>query len=178
MDIVKVHDKSFGLSITSEDILTRVSEIADKINYDFKGRSPVFIVVLNGAFIFASDLLKRVTLNCHISFVKISSYDGLKPSENLRKTIGLIESVKDKEVIIIEDIVDSGNTMEYLINDLSYLQPTSIKIASFFFKPDSFNKDFKIDYIGFQIPPDFVVGYGLDYNGFGRNLPDIYSLIK
>jgi len=150
--------------------------IATEINRDYNGSSPVFVAVLNGSFMFAADLLKLIKLPCSISFTKLSSYQGTESTEKVQTLIGINEDITAKKIIILEDIIDTGITLNSFMNSLKKHQPAEIKIATLLFKPDAFKKDFKIDYIGMHIPNDFIVGYGLDYNGFGRNLPDIYKL--
>ena len=178
MKTVKVHDKEFSEFINSEKIENAVSEIAEKINTDLKGKNPLFLVVLNGAFIFASDLLKKVTIPCEISFVKLSSYIGTKTTSVVRELIGLDEVLTGRTVVIIEDIIDTGITMGVTTEKLKKLEADEVYIATLLFKPDAFKMNYDIDYIGMKIPNDFIVGYGLDYNGHGRNLPDIYKIIE
>jgi hypoxanthine phosphoribosyltransferase len=151
--------------------------MAASINLDFEGKEVVFVGILNGAFMFAADLFKRIDIKARITFIKLASYAGTSSSGNIRELIGWNEELKDKHVIIIEDIVDTGETLEYTVNNLIIRNVTDIKIAALLLKPDSYRKNIRIDYVGFKIPNDFVVGYGLDYNGFGRNLPSVYSLI-
>lgn len=178
METLKIHDKKFTESINNKDIQSAVEKMATDINADFKNKDVVFIAVLNGSFMFASDLLKLVKLNCRVSFIKVASYEGTESTGNLKQLIGLNEILRDKIVIIIEDIVDSGHTLNLLLSQLREHEPSEIKIVSLLFKPDAFEYSFKLDYIGFRIPKQFVVGYGLDYDGFGRNLPSIYTLIE
>lgn len=177
MKQIKIHDKSFGISISSESIQDRVSIIAQQLNKEYAEDTPLFIVVLNGAFVFAADLFKRLTIECEISFVKISSYQGMESTGILNELIGLSENIHCRKIVIIEDIIDSGNTIEKMINELIKEKPAEVKVATMLFKPEAFKKTYSIDYIGFEIPNDFVVGYGLDYDGLGRNLPDIYKTI-
>jgi len=177
MDIVKVFDKTFRLSIPERDILDAVDRIAGNLNRDFHGKDPLFIAVLNGAFIFASDLFKRLDFPCSISFVKLASYEGSESSGLVKKIIGLNESIQGREVVVIEDIIDTGISMKSMIRQLEELGPENIHIASLLFKPDAFQEDFTIDYIGLNIPNDFIVGYGLDYNGYGRNLKGIFTIV-
>jgi len=153
-----------------------VAKMAANLDRDYFGKDPLFLAVLNGAFIFASDLFKMIQMPANISFIKLASYSGTKTTGNVSKLIGLSESITDRHVIILEDIIDTGISMEFVLNGLKDEQPASLKIASLLFKPDAFKGAYKIDYIGLSIPNDFIVGYGLDYNGFGRNLKDIYSL--
>lgn len=178
MKTVKVHDKEFSEFISSKKIEEAVAEIAEKINTDLKGKNPLFLVVLNGAFIFASDLLKKVTIPCEISFVKLSSYIGTKTTSVVRELIGLDEVLTGRTVVIIEDIIDTGITMGVTTEKLKKLQAEEVFIATLLFKPDAFKMNYDIDYIGIKIPNDFIVGYGLDYDGHGRNLPDIYKIIE
>ncbi len=178
MKTIKVHDKEFSEFISSEKIEKAVAEIAAKINIDLKGKNPLFLVVLNGAFIFASDLLKKVTIPCEISFVKLSSYIGTKTTSVVRELIGLDEVLTGRTVVIIEDIIDTGITMGVTTEKLKKLQADEVFIATLLFKPDAFKMNYDIDYIGIKIPNDFIVGYGLDYDGHGRNLPDIYKIIE
>jgi hypoxanthine phosphoribosyltransferase len=177
MKTIQVKDKKFGLSISHKKIEKAVSQIASQINKDMVGKVPLFLVVLNGAFIFASDLLKKMKIDNEISFVKLSSYAGTQTTSVVRELIGLDEVVKERTVIVVEDIIDTGITMDHIINTLLKLEAAEVKVASLLFKPNAFKKDFKIDYIGIEIANDFIVGFGLDYDGFGRNYPDIYKVI-
>ena len=156
----------------------QIERIADEINSDLKDKAVVFVVILNGAFMFASDLYKLITLDSRISFLKLASYQGTTSSGQVKQLIGLNESLKDKTVVVVEDIVDTGHTLNSIIKQLKGFDPNDIKIASLLFKPDSFQYKYKIDYLGFSIPNDFIVGYGLDYDGFGRNLDSIYTIIN
>lgn len=178
MEKVKVRDKEFSLFLTAEDIDKAVEQVAEMINIDMKDRDPLFLCVLNGAFIFASDLLKKVEVDCEISFVKLSSYVGTKTTNTVRELIGLDQVLKDRTVVVIEDIIDTGITMDYTLGKLRSLGAMDVRIASLLFKPEAFKKDFPIDYVGIVIPNEFIVGYGLDYDGHGRNLPDIYKIIE
>ena len=177
MKKVKVRDKEFSLFLTAEEIDKAVKKVADMINTDMMGRDPLFLCVLNGAFIFASDLLKKVEVDCEISFVKLSSYVGTQTTNSVRELIGLDQVVADRTVVIVEDIIDTGITMAYTLDKLRKLGASDVKIATLLFKPEAFKKDYPIDYVGLVIPNEFIVGYGLDYDGHGRNLPDIYKII-
>jgi hypoxanthine phosphoribosyltransferase len=177
MQTVTLKDKSFALNISSDEIQKTVDRLAAELNRDVKDSVPLFLVILNGSFMFAADLLKKIEFPCEISFVKLSSYSGDHTTGNVKKLIGLNEVLKGRDVIILEDIIDSGITMSHMFEQLECLSPASVKIVSFLFKPQAFQKDFKIDYIGISIPNDFIVGYGLDYDGLGRNLKDIYKVI-
>ncbi|MBW6491527.1 MAG: hypoxanthine phosphoribosyltransferase [Lentimicrobium sp.] len=174
---IKVRDKEFGIYLTAEQIDKAVSNVAKALNHDLKGKVPLFMVVLNGAFMFASDLLKKIELDNNISFVKLSSYSGTRSSQVVRELIGINEVVKGRTVVIIEDIIDTGLTMKRMLEILNQQEAAEVKIAALVFKPGAFKADYDIDYIGIEIPNDFILGYGLDYDGFGRNLPDIYKII-
>lgn len=176
MQRVTLKDKSFVPYITSDKILESVKEVAKKINADMANENPLFLVVLNGSFMFAADLLKEVTIPCEISFIKLASYHGTSSTGTVTEMIGLTEEVKGRTVIVIEDIVDTGVTIEKLVLLLTKKEVKQIKIASFLLKPEAYKKSTKIDYVGMEIPNDFVVGYGLDYDGLGRNMKDIYVL--
>lgn len=178
MNSIQVHDKVFVKSINSDQIEQAVKEIAEKVNTALSGKNPLFLIVLNGAFMFASDLLKRITIPCQISFVKLSSYIGTRTTSAVRELIGLDEVLTGRTVVIIEDIIDTGITMGVTIEKLKKLEAAEVFIATLLFKPDSFQMNFDIDFIGIRIPNDFIVGYGLDYNGQGRNYPDIYKIIE
>lgn len=175
---INVLDKKFKVSITSEDIQDSIRKIALQMNEDLKGKDPLFIVILNGAFIFASDLIKQVNVDCRISFLKMASYHGTASTGKIRDLIGIDEDLKGKNLVIVEDIVDTGFTLEHIIDILEKHSPAEIKIATLLFKPNAYKKKIKLDYVGIEIPNDFIVGYGLDYNGYARNTKDIYVLDK
>jgi len=178
MDTIKVNDKDFEISIDATAIDSAVQKIADAINRDYEGKNPLFLAVLNGSFIFAADLIRKITIPCQISFVKLSSYSGTTSTENVKELIGLSEDIKGRHLIIVEDIVDTGLTLDKFLSDLEKFEPASVKLACFTFKKEAFKKSFRIDYLGITIPNEFIVGYGLDYDGYGRNLPDIYKIVK
>jgi hypoxanthine phosphoribosyltransferase len=178
MTKVQVRELVFEKFIGREEIDIAVQKVADAINHDYAGKNPLLLAILNGAFIFASDLMRKITVPCEISFVKFASYSGTSTTSNVKELIGVDEDLKDRHVIIIEDIVDTGITMDKLLHDVNGRKPAGVKVACFCFKPEAFRKDFTIDYIGMEIPNDFIVGYGLDYDGYGRNLPDIYKIVK
>jgi hypoxanthine phosphoribosyltransferase len=171
-------DKKFRELITGDEIKKRVDELAEQINRDFEGKEVVFLGILNGAFLFAADLFKRIKLKARISFVKLASYEGTKSSGSVKELIGWNEDIKGMQIIIIEDIVDTGHTLELIIGELKVRKVGGIKTVTLLFKPGAYTKKLPIDYIGFKIPNDFVVGYGLDYDGFGRNLPSVYTLVN
>ncbi len=176
--LVKLHDRTFRIYKSETEILSAVRDIASRINEDYIGRRPLIVPVLNGSFIFASDLIKELRLDCELSFIKVSSYNGVNTTGRPVTLIGLSEPVEGRHVIIIEDIVDTGNTLAKALPVFRSKNPASIKIASLLLKPLALgenNPDIKIDYAGMEIPNEFIVGYGLDYNGLGRNLRDIYQ---
>lgn len=174
MKIVKVLDKKFVLSIKEEDILGRIKTLAEKMNEDLRGEEVVFLGILNGCFMFASDLFKQIDFSCSITFLKLASYNGTNSTGKVKELIGVNENIKDKTMVILEDIIDTGNTLAFIIEELKKYEPKRIVTATFLHKPDIYKKNIPIEYIGFQIPNEFVLGYGMDYNGFGRNLKEIY----
>lgn len=176
MSSVVIHGHTFKIKISSSEILNAVGELAEQINKDLDGKRPLFLSVLNGSFMFASDLMKKVNIECEISFVKVASYEGTSSTGKVKQLIGLNEDIKGRTVVIIEDIVDTGNTIENVWEQLKALGVTEIKIATLLFKPDAYTKTVPIEYAAIVIPNDFIVGYGLDYKGLGRNLEDIYVL--
>lgn len=175
MKTVTYEDKKFKLSHTADEINTCVKQMAGKINADFKDKNPLFIVVLNGAFVFAADLLRQINIKCEVSFVKLSSYEGMHSTGKVKEVIGMRADIKGRTVVVIEDIVDSGNTIQQILWDLQEHLPKEIAIAALFIKKDNYSKSFSIDYTGFEISREFIVGYGLDYKNLGRNLPDVYK---
>lgn len=172
---VQVRDLVFSRFIGSEEIREKVLSLSSQINEDMKGKEPVFIPVLNGSFIFAADLIRGIDIPCEVSFVKMASYQGLQTAGTIKEVVGLQVDIFDRHVVVIEDIVDTGLTMKHLMDSFSRLKPASISIATLFLKPDSLKVELKLSYVGFRIPNKFIVGYGLDYNGQGRNLADIYQ---
>jgi hypoxanthine phosphoribosyltransferase len=179
MTQITLYDKIFSKYISSQEILNAVKDIAEHINNDMENEDlPVFLSILNGAFMFTSDLMKHIKFNCLLSFVKLSSYDGLSSKGTIKELIGLNYDLTGKTVIILEDIVDTGITIEHLINTILTHKPKQLKIATMLFKPEAYRKDVKLDYTGIRVPNEFIVGYGLDYNGLGRNYPEIYKLVK
>ncbi|MCB0805119.1 MAG: hypoxanthine phosphoribosyltransferase [Bacteroidales bacterium] len=177
MKTVRVLDKDFTLFIESDKIQETITSLAEKMNNDLKDKNPLFLVVLNGAFMFAADLFKNLTIPCEITFVKLSSYIGTQTTSVVRELIGLDEVLTDRTVVIVEDIIDTGITMGVTTEKLRKLNAKDVRIATLLFKPDAFRMNYEINYIGLSIPNDFIVGYGLDYDGFGRNLPHIYKIL-
>lgn len=177
MSVIKVHDKTFEIYLSEEIILKRVKEIAAGINKDYAGKRPLFIAILNGSFMFASDLFKQLNIEAELCFIKLASYKGMKSTGNVITSIGLEVDLFNKEVIIVEDIVDTGKTLHNFLPKLLHQQPASLKIATLLHKPEATEYPLQLDYVGFEIPNKFVVGYGLDYDGLGRNLKEIYQLV-
>lgn len=177
MDVVKVKDKEFKLLLSEAKIKESIKKIANKINSDLEGKNPLFLAVLNGSFMFAADLMKEITIPCEICFVKLASYQGMESGGKVKEVFGLTERIDGRTVVIVEDIVDSGRTMQQLLASLSSRNPAEIRIATFLFKPESLQCDLELDYVAFEIPNDFVVGYGLDYDGYGRNFGEVFSLV-
>jgi len=171
-------DKKFREMIPGDKISKRIDELARDMNKDYAGKEVVFLGILNGAFLFAAELFKRIDLRAQISFVKLASYEGTKSSGSVKELIGWNEDIRNKQVVVIEDIVDTGHTLELIIGELKVRKVAGIKVATLLFKPNAYTKKIPVDYIGFEIPNDFVVGFGLDYDGYGRNLPSVYTLIK
>jgi hypoxanthine phosphoribosyltransferase len=178
MEIIKVHDKTFSVSLPEARILKRVREIATEINENCKFKNPLFLAVLNGSFMFTSDLMKEVNIDCELQFIKMKSYTGMHSTEQIQTLIGPTMAVSGRTVIVIEDIVDTGNTIKELVNQLHSLNPNEVKICSLLLNPDKYDGSIPVDYVGFEIPDDFVIGYGLDYDGLGRNLKQIYTVTE
>lgn len=171
-----MHDKTFVKSISEKDIAKRVKEIAEQINGDFKFKNPLFLAVLNGSFMFTSDLMKEINIDCELQFVKMQSYTGMHSTAKVKMLMGPTRVVSGRSVIVIEDIVDTGSTISEVVNQLHGLNPNEVKICSLLLKPKKYHGEVPIDYVGFEIPDDFVVGYGLDYDGLGRNLKQVYTV--
>lgn len=176
MATIKIKDLSFKPYISEQELQQLIKNVAQKINHEYKGKSPLFLGVLNGSFMFMGDLMKSIELECSVSFVKLASYEGTESKGTVNQLIGLNESLDGKDVIIVEDIVDTGNTLEKLYQIIEEKNPKSLKIATLLYKPEAYKKDFNIDFVAKEIPNNFVVGYGLDYDGYGRNLSSIYVL--
>jgi hypoxanthine phosphoribosyltransferase len=176
MSRIVIADKEFDLYLPSEKIQQQIEIMANRMNNELKSQNVIFIGVLNGAFMFAADLLKRIHLNVQISFMKVSSYRGTASGMDIKRLIGLNDELKGKTVVILEDIIDSGKTIADILYQLKGFRPSEIQIAALLFKTESYKGSLNIDYVGFEIPDRFVVGYGLDYCGFGRNLRNIYMV--
>ena len=175
--IVQVRDKYFEPFIPEERIQQEVSRIARQMNEELADKDPIFLGILNGAFMFASDLYKQITFPCQITFLKLTSYSGTKSTGTVKQLIGINFDLKDRVVVVLEDIVDTGITLETIIRQLSGYEPAEIRVATFLHKPDSTILDVKLDYLGIEIPNNFILGYGLDYDGYGRNFKEIYQLV-
>ncbi len=174
MSIVKIKDRTFKTFIPETEILKQVKAVADNISKDMDGKNPLLLAVLNGSFVFAADLMRYITIPCEISFVKLASYQGITSSGVIEEVIGLNEDLNGRTVIIVEDIVDTGATMQRMLQTLGTRHPASIHICSLLVKPDKLKVPLNIEYVAMKIPNDFIVGYGLDYDQHGRNLRDIY----
>ena len=178
MNRIKIHDKYFEPFIPADQLDEVVQTLADKLNLRLAGKTPLFVSILNGSFIFAADLLKKINLSCEISFVKMASYSGTSSTENVRELIGFDENLAGKTVVILEDIVDSGITLKKILETLKQSGAAEVIVVALLLKPEAFRMDFEIDYIGMKIPNDFIVGYGMDYDRLGRNLKDIYRIVE
>lgn len=176
MSTVKVHDKHFEVYLSANTIQERIREMAAMINRDYAGKKPLFIAILNGSFMFAADLFRHLTIDAELCFIKLASYKGLKSSGNVVTSIGLEDDLFGKDVVIVEDIVDTGKTLYHFLPKLEHQQPKTMKIATLLHKKEATEYPLNLDYVGFEIPNKFVVGYGLDYDGLGRNLKEIYQL--
>ncbi|MDB5193615.1 MAG: hypoxanthine-guanine phosphoribosyltransferase [Segetibacter sp.] len=176
MATVKVHEKVFVPYLSSEEIIAKVKELAEILNKDYAGKKPLFIAVLNGSFMFAADLFKYLTIDAEICFIKLASYKGTKSTGHVITAIGLDTDITGREIIILEDIIDTGKTINQFLPQLYNQQPASLKIAVLLHKPEATIFPVPIDYICFTIPNKFVLGYGLDYDGLGRNLAQLYQL--
>jgi len=178
MNTIQILDKKFTLSIPDTEIQEAVRKVAEEMNRDLADKNPLFICVLNGAFMFAGDLMKIVDVPCEITFIKLSSYEGLYTTGTVKEIIGLNESVVGRNVVVVEDIVDTGITMERILSSLRAKGASEIRVATFLQKPEALQRDITVDYVAMKIPNDFIVGYGLDYDGYGRNLKDIYTVVE
>ena len=177
MSRVKILDKTFETSIPEAVIKSKIQAVADRINRDYEDKNPLLLAVLNGAFIFASDLMRCLTIPCEISFVKLASYQGTMSTGKIKEVMGINESLSGRTVIILEDIVESGLTIRQMIDSLGTRNPASVHVCTLFFKPEKLKEDIKLDYVAFEIPNDFILGYGLDYDQQGRGLKDLYTLV-
>lgn len=173
---MKIKDKEFEILISSDQIEKRVKEIAQQINEAYRDKDPIFLAILNGSFMFASDLMKEITIPSRISFIKVASYYHTASTGEVKKLIGLHEDITQRNVIIIEDIVDTGFTLEKTMEEVGTANPSSVEVATVLLKPEALQREVDLKYVGFEIPNEFVIGYGLDYDGYGRNYRDIYQI--
>ena len=178
MGIIRVHDKDFEPYLTADEIQRKIQDLGQQLNKDYEGKRPLFIAILNGAFMFASDLFKELTIDAEICFIKLASYKGTKSTGHIITAIGLDIDLYGRDVIIVEDIVDTGKTLNEFLPQLRHQQPSTLRIVSLLHKPEATEFPLEINYLGFTIPNKFVVGYGLDYDGLGRNIPEIYRLVE
>ena len=176
-DHITLHDKEFKPYLSAPELTAAIAEVAGQLNQDYAGRQLLFVVVLNGSFMFAADLLKHISLPCEVCFIRVASYQGTSSSGEIKEVLGLTEELRDRHVVIVEDIVDTGHTMRMLLDTLGAQQPASLEVATLFLKPECLLHELPIRYVGLRIPNDFIVGYGLDFDGLGRNYPDVYQAV-
>ncbi|RTQ50602.1 hypoxanthine phosphoribosyltransferase [Hymenobacter gummosus] len=174
---ISLHNKEFAPYLTEAELLAAVRRVATELSRDYAGQTPLLIAVLNGSFMFASDLLKELTIDCEISFIRVASYAGTSSTGAVKEILGLQDSVEGRHVVILEDIVDTGHTMKMLLEQIGAQRPASLEVASFLMKPECLQHPLTIKYQGIVIPNKFVVGYGLDYDGLGRNYRDLYQAV-
>ena len=172
---IQIKDLCFTPYVLRDELMGRIQEIAIDINNDYKDKNPLFVSVLNGSFMFTSDLMKQIDVKSEIKFINVSSYDGLVSTGKVKENFGFGKWVTDRHIIIIEDIVDTGNTMNYLLKNIQQWDPANVEVATLFLKTECLDYDIDLKYVGFEIPNRFIVGYGLDYDGYGRNYPDVYQ---
>ena len=177
MNRITIKDKTFETSMPEAEIKNRVKELAQQMSRDLEGKNPLLLAVLNGAFIFAADLMREMTIPCEISFVKLASYQGTTSTGTIHEVIGINENLSGRTVVIVEDIVESGLTIKRMMEQLGTRNPASVQVCTLFFKPERLKEDLKLDYVAFEIPNDFILGYGLDYDQQGRGLRDLYTLV-
>lgn len=178
MSRITINGKSFETSMPEAQIKWRVKELAQQISRDMEGKNPLFLAVLNGAFIFAADLMREMSIPCEISFVKLASYQGTTSTGKIKEVMGINEDLSGRHVIILEDIVETGLTIKQMKESLGTRNPASVSVCTLFFKPERLQEDLKFDYVAFEIPNDFILGYGLDFDQQGRGLKDLYTLVK
>lgn len=177
MNTIKIKDKQFAVSIPEEKIIAEVERLAAQINHDLEGKNPLFLAVLNGSFMFAADLFRRITIPAEISFVKLASYEGTASTGVIKEVIGLSESITGRTIVVVEDIIDTGCTMQKLLENLGTRSPEAIHVCTLLLKPEKLKVNLDVKYVALEIPNDFIVGYGLDYDGYGRNLKSIYTVV-
>jgi hypoxanthine phosphoribosyltransferase len=178
MTKIQVADKEFEILLEKDTINKRTRLIGIQMNVDYENKCPIFIGVLNGSFLFMADLLKEITVSCEVNFIKVASYNGMESSGSIKELLSLPDNLHDRDVILVEDIVDTGLTLKHILDKVHLQNPASIRVCSLLFKPAALLEPIpELEYVGFEIPNEFVVGYGLDYNGLGRNLNDVYRAV-
>lgn len=178
MEIIQVKDKKFRTFMKEEFILQQVKRVATQIHADMQDKNPLFLSVLNGSFMFTADLLKELNMPCEVSFIKLSSYNGISTTGQVNEVMGLNTDIKGRSVIIVEDIIETGITMKSLLDTLQQQEPAEVRVCTLLLKPGSLQEKLDVHYAAMSIPNDFIVGYGLDYNGYGRNYRDIYTILE
>lgn len=178
METVEVKGKKFALFLDRDTIQKRISAIAEQMNRELNGKDPIFLGVLNGSFMFISDLMKKLCIPSQVSFIKLASYEGMQRGSTIREVFGLTERIEGRTVVVVEDVVDSGHTMKQLFESLNSRNPQEIKLVTLLFKPEAMAFGIKPDYVAFEIPNDFVIGYGMDYDGYGRSLDQVYTVME
>jgi hypoxanthine phosphoribosyltransferase len=176
-DHISLHNKQFEPYLSAAELQAAIRQVATQLNHDYAGQPVMFVVVLNGSFMFAADLLKEVSLPCEVCFIRVASYQGTNSTGEVKEVLGLTEDLKGRHVVIVEDIVDTGHTMQMLLETLGHQQPASLEVATLFLKPECLQHELALRYVGLSIPNDFIVGYGLDFDGLGRNYPDVYKAV-
>ena len=176
-DYISLHNKQFKPYLSAARLAAAIQDLAAQLNQDYAAKTPMFVAVLNGSFMFAADLLKALHIPCEVSFIRVTSYQGTSSTGKVQEVLGLTEEVAGRHLVILEDIVDTGHTMRMLLDTLAARQPASLEVATLFLKPECLQHELPIRYVGLSIPNDFIVGYGLDYDGLGRNYPDVYQAV-
>ncbi|GAB3228011.1 hypoxanthine phosphoribosyltransferase [Hymenobacter seoulensis] len=174
---ISLHNKQFEPYLKAAELAAAIKQVGARLTHDYAGQTPMFVAVLNGSFMFAADLLKEVALDCEVCFIRVASYQGTSSTGEVKEVLGLTEDLTGRHVIILEDIVDTGHTMRMLLDMLSEKKPASLEVATLFLKPECLQHELSIRYVGLSIPNDFIVGYGLDFDGLGRNYPDVYKAV-
>ncbi|SNC67683.1 hypoxanthine phosphoribosyltransferase [Hymenobacter gelipurpurascens] len=174
---IALHNKEFEPYLPAAQLASAIQALAARLNQDYAGQTPLFVAVLNGSFMFAADLMKSLSIDCEISFIKVASYQGTSSTGKVQEVLGLSQEINGRHVVILEDIVDTGHTMRMLLDTLGAKQPASLEVATLFLKPECLQHELSLRYVGLSIPNDFIVGYGLDYDGLGRNYPDVYKAV-
>ncbi|MDU0371648.1 hypoxanthine phosphoribosyltransferase [Hymenobacter sp. ZK17L-C2] len=176
-DHISLHNKQFEPYLSAVELQAAIKQVATQLNQDYAGQPVIFVVVLNGSFMFAADLLKEISVPCEVCFIRVASYQGTSSSGEVKEVLGLTEDLRGRHVVIVEDIVDTGHTMRMLLDTLGGQQPASLEVATLFLKPECLQQELSLRYVGLSIPNDFIVGYGLDFDGLGRNYPNVYKAV-